>query len=568
MTITENDLKMKKPSNRRDFISFLGKATLGAVLVPPFLESCGNHNNQISHRPLTEEEINDLKKLVIEGLPPTDIDDVVLARGLDSDVLIRWGTPINESETFGFNNDFTCFIPIEEGVEDDGLLWVNHEYVDTLFITGYNRSTDPRPRKKEDVDREMKEVGGSIIRVKKIDGKWTFIPDDPLNRRIDGKTEIPFAWPEPIMGKRSAIGTLSNCSGGITPWGTILTCEENYEDFYGHAPGDFSAGYEVGRTWTGWDEVYPYPSEHYGWVVEVDPFTGEAKKHVSLGRCSHECATLKRLEDGRIVAYTGDDQKNEHIYKFISSKPDSLEEGTLYVADTENGIWLSLDYESQPILQKHFSSQTEVLIRLRYAAKLLGATPQNRPEDIEIDPLTGHIFIALTNNKPKKDYHGEILKIKERDGCYDALEFEAETLIAGGKETDFSCPDNLAFDMSGNLWFTCDMSSGDMNNLLKPQYWPFKNNSLHVLIRHGEDAGKIIRVVSAPIQAELTGPWFSPDNKTLFLSVQHPGEKTNDLDHPTSTWPHDGDNIPKPSVITIEGPLLDKLNRLQELVEG
>lgn len=557
-------MKKTKRTSRRDFVHFFGKVAVASILVPPFLESCGNHNNRINGGTLTEEDREQLNDLLLEGISPTSRDDVVLSRGLNSRVLIRWGTPINETEKFGINNDFTCFIPMEEGVDDDGLLWVNHENISPFFISGLQRD-EIRPRRKQDVDEERKHVGGSIIRVKKIDGQWTFIPDDPLNRRIDATTEIPFNWPHPIDGSDKAIGTHSNCSGGITPWGTILTCEENYEDFYGYSPKDKVRPYGDGPSYYGWDDIYPLSPDHYGWVVEVDPLTGRAQKHVALGRFAHENATMKKLDDGRLVVYMGDDKENEFIYKFISSKPNSLTEGILYVADTENGRWMPLDYESQPALQREFPDQTEVLLRARRAARIMGATPQNRPEEIEIDPITGHVFVALTKNPSVGDYHGEIMKIKEDGNRYDALTFETETLATGGKESGFACPDNLTFDLSGNLWFTCDISSGSMNKLRYPQYWSFKNNGLFVLIRHGEEAGKIIQVASAPIEAEFTGPWFSPDHKTLFLSVQHPGSKTTNLNRPTSTWPHDGDGLPKSSVITIEGPLIDKLNHLAEM---
>ena len=154
---------------------------------------------------------------------------------------------------------------------------------------------------------------------------------------------------------------------------------------------------------------------------------------------------LYQLEDKRVVAYTGDDKNNEHLYKFISSKPGSLKEGTLYVADTINGKWIALDWENQPLLKDKFKDQTEVLIRAREAAKLLGATALNRPEDIEIDPITGNIFVSLTNNTSKNDFHGAILKIEETNGKFDALTFKASTYKAGGEESGFSCPDNLAF---------------------------------------------------------------------------------------------------------------------------
>ncbi|MEL6989195.1 MAG: alkaline phosphatase PhoX, partial [Bacteroidota bacterium] len=172
----------------------------------------------------------------------------------------------------------------------------------------------------------------------------------------------------------------------------------------------------------------------------------------------------------------------------------------------------------------------------------------------------------LTNNSNKYDYHGSILKIEEDNGDFDALSFKASTYMAGGEANGFSCPDNLAFDLAGNLWITSDMSGSAMNKEDGP-YMPFKNNSLFVIPRQGEDAGKVIRVASAPRDAELTGPWFSPDGKTLFLSVQHPGEQTRDLNNPTSKWPFDEDNIPKPAVVAITGDLIEKMNKLNQ-IEG
>lgn len=561
---------MTKNIKRREFISFLGKASLGAILAPQFLTSCGNTTTPTETNILSEEDVKRLKNITLEGLLPSDKDDLLLAKGLNYHPIVKWNDKLNDTDTFGFNNDFTCFIPLDENNPKDGLLWVNHEYVDPLFVSGFVYSDDDNPlvnHTKEQVDKEMYNVGGSIIRIKEENGVWKVVQNDPLNRRITAKTNIKFNWNFPIKGKNEAIGTLANCSGGITPWNTFLTCEENYDNFYGETQYDENNNpTHKSSKYYGWEKYYNNPPEHYGWVVEVDPKTGVAQKHIALGRCSHECCTLYELADKRIVAYTGDDKNSEHLYKFISSKPSSLKEGTLYVADTVNGKWLALDWENQPKLKAKFKDQTEVLIRVREAAKILGATELNRPEDIEIDPITGNIFVSLTNNKPKKDYHGSILKIEETNGQFDALTFTASTYKAGGTANGFSCPDNLAFDMAGNLWMTSDMSGGSMNRADKP-YMPFKNNSLFVIPRYGKDAGKVIRVASAPRDAELTGPWFSPDGKTLFLSVQHPGEQTKDINNPTSTWPFDEDNIPKPAVVAIQGDLIEKMNHLN-ILEG
>ena len=561
---------MSKTTNpgRRKFISFIGKASLGAVAIPPFLTSCGSTTTPAeSFNQMDEATLKKLKDLVVESLQASDKDDLLLAGGMDYHTVVKWGDAISDNDTFGFNNDFTCFIPLDEDNPKDGLLWVNHEYVNPLFVSDFNarQYDDPKAhRTQEQVDKEMYSVGGSIVRVREQNGKWSVVKNDPHNRRITSQTPIALNWDSPIKGKTTVMGTNSNCSGGITPWNTFITCEENYNSCFGETVYDENNVASKEASWYGWEQFYDYPPEHYGWVVEIDPKTGSAQKHIALGRCAHECCTLYELADKRVVAYTGDDKNNEHLYKFVSSVPGSLKEGTLYVADTDNGKWLSLDWETQPILKEKFKDQTEVLIRVREAAKLLGATELNRPEDIEIDPITGNVLVSLTNNYSKNDYYGSILKIEETDGAFDSLTFKASTFLAGGEESGFSCPDNLAFDLSGNLWITSDMSGSAMNKADGP-YMPFKNNSLFVVPRYGKDEGKVIRVASAPRDAELTGPWFSPDGKTLFLSVQHPGEQTRDLENPTSKWPFDEDNIPKPAVVAIQGDLIDKMNQLSQI---
>ena len=554
----------RKKYSRKKFITFLGKVTLGATIIPPFLISCGNTSIPIKLGELSNEQLERLKKLSLQGLNPTDEDDLILTKGLNYHTIVKWNDKISFEDTFGFNCDFTCFIPLDPKNPNDGLLWVNHEYINPLFVSGYNYRDPKQSKTKQQVDKEMYNVGGSIVRIRKENAKWKIVHNDPHNRRITAKTPMKLNWDKPIKGKTTAIGTLANCSGGITPWNTFLTCEENYDSYYGDTEYDEKNNPTKTASRYGWDSFYDYPPEHYGWVVEIDPKDGMAKKHIALGRFAHECCTLFQLDDNRIVAYTGDDKSDEHLYKFVSSKPNSLKEGTLYVADVVNGKWLALDWENQAILKSKFKNQTEVLIRAREASKLLGATELNRPEDIEIDPITGNIFVSLTNNKIKGDYHGSILKIEEENGEFDSLNFNASTYIAGGEKSGFSCPDNLAFDFSGNLWITSDMSGFSMNKIDGP-YMPFKNNSLFVIPRYGNEAGKVIRVASAPRDAELTGPWFAPDGKSLFLSVQHPGEQTTDLNNPTSKWPFDEDKIPKPSVVAITGDLIEKMNNLKEI---
>ena len=504
---------------RRDFLTFLGVSGVMATLPSDLLAKA--------------------KRYPLPSLVPAKIDKLLTVEGLDSKILIRWGDKLNSEEKFGFNNDYIAFHALEK---DKGILWVNHEYVDPRYIRGLDRT-------KMNVELEMKEVGGSLFEIEKHGGSWALVPDSSYNRRIDGTTRIPFAWDEQIAGSESAMGTLSNCAGGFTPWGTILTAEENYDMFYGDVD---RKGSTLTTSEMKWDKFYPENKpQHYGWIVEVNPKSGKAKKLVSLGRCAHECAAVTRGKDGKIVAYTGDDTINEHLYKFVSDSSDSLERGKLYVANLEKGEWISLQIDEQPVLKKNFKNQTDIQIYMREAAKMVGATPLDRPEDIEFDPLTGNVLVSLTNNKPAGNYYGKILKIVESDPS--SLRFQHDTFLSGGKDIGFACPDNMVFDKKGNLWFTSDMSDRDMN---QGPYAGLGNNGLFVFVRSGEQAGRVIRVAQAPNDAEFTGPCFSPDYKTLFLSVQHPGEGGSP-ERPTSTWPDGG--TPKSSVVMLSGPTLDRI---------
>ena len=518
--------------SRREFLKFMGRSMAVAGLARPALSAAAGAT---PFRPVA---------------PGTD-DEVVLAEGLEYEILVSWGEPINsKGERFGFNNDYTAFFPID-GNPRDGLLWVNHEEV----LSGYFASPrDPGLKSREDIEREVLEVGGSIIRISNSGSRWRMVRDDRYNRRIDATTRIPLISTEPVAGVSEAVGTLGNCAGGTTPWQSLLTCEENFHFFYGDV--SFEGGQRVHEkdSIIGWERYLDYPPEHYGWVVEVDPFTGAAHKLTALGRFAHEGATVTRARDGRPVVYMGDDKTDEHIYKFIAAEPDSLKRGVLYAADTNRGRWLPLSVDADVLLQRAFSTQTELLIRTREAAKLVGATPQDRPEDIEIDPHTGAVLVSLTKH-PERPY-GSILKLVEQDNDPGALAFTASAFLAGGPENGFACPDNLVFDPRGNLWFCTDVSS---HELYQPPYDPFGNNSLFHVPMSGPHAGLPLRVASAPPGAELTGPTFSPDGRTLFLSVQHPGENSASADLLSSHWPDGGASLPRPGVICISGPLLDEL---------
>ena len=525
-----------KNKNRREFLKFMGKNGVSIGLMP-FLNACQTLGLKTSPP--------------ISPISSSSEDDLVLSPGLNWQTVITWDTPLNQKgERFGFNCDYIAFSRLSD---QEAYLWVNHESPNPLFVSNYKKGGK---RTRQQIIAEQMSVGGSIVKIKKTTMGWELVYNDPLNRRIDGRQKIAFANGESIKGQKEAVGTLGNCAGGYTPWGTIITCEENYHDYYGENVKTRYSFEKVSSQSFGWDAFFSYPAEHYGWCVEVNPLTGHTVKHTSLGRYAHECATVTQAKDGRIVVYSGDDKNDECIYKLISHNQNSINKGDLYVADIENGRWLSLQLEEQPLLKKYFNNQLEVLTYTRFAAHEVGATALDRPEDIEIDPMTGHVYITLTNNKPKGNFHGSILKIMEKDNDPTSLEFEAKTFLAGGEMTGFSSPDNMVFDKKGNLWLTNDISGKELN---RPPYSTFRNNGLFYIPLNGFHAGEVFQVASAPNDAELTGPCFSDDYKTLFLSVQHPGETSKSLNELTSHWPEGSQNLPKPTVVSISGPALDKL---------
>lgn len=536
-------------TDRRDFIKFLGRS-LGGATVGSLLASCASRAPVPTGLSKGFQDAEWLDRLSLE---PVVKDELTLATGLSSEVLLIEGQPISKNLFFGANNDYTQFLPFK-GQSNDGLLWVNHEAYYPLFVSGFDSKAGGR-RTIEQIKKEIQVVGGAIVRIRKgQSGKWELVANDKLNRRITGETRIPFAWNEPIAGSKFAYGMVGNCAGGYTPWGTILTCEENYQDFHGEVK--FEDGKRT-RTFgrVEFERVLTKTEpEHYGWVVEVNPLSGAAKKLIALGRFAHEGATTWLAPDGRVVVYTADDADQKCLYKFISDKAGSVETGTLYVANFEKGRWVSLAYSEQPVLREKFKDQTEVLIRCREAAALLGGTPLDRPEDVEIDPVSKAVLVTATNSKTKKNYFGHVIKLEEEGSNPLSLNFVSSTFVSGGPQSGLACPDNLAFDRSGNLWLSSDLSGKFIGT---EPYKFFGPNALFYIPMSGPKAGTLIRVANAPVDAELTGPCFSPDGRTLFLAVQHPGETSKSLDQLTSRWPTG--QVPRSGVVAISGPTLDAL---------
>jgi uncharacterized protein len=525
-------------------------------------------------------------------IEPSDKDELLLPEGFKYEIIRSSGDPLGGGLTYGDHNDFVAYFPTDtlEGGNnsEDGILWVNHEYINPIFWSGYTNPKGQTKKTKQQIAREKAGVGGSIFRVKKQGDSWGFVEDDELNRRIDATTPMSVTGPaagSPEMqmeGKSEVIGTFANCSGGVTPWNTVLTCEENFQDYYGQrtdAQGEPGQGtddspepLEIAATYRWLDDPESaQPPEHYGWIVEIDPFDPESKprKHTWLGRIRHENAAINVTDSGKVVVYTGHDEEDRSIYKFVSSgtyDPDDreanfylLSDGMLYVADFANGRWVDLDFENNPLFRDNgYKSQAEVLVRTIDAATLEDpdtkapiGTPLDRCEDIEVHPDTGQVYVALTNNELHGNFYGQIIRLTEKYNNPEAEGFTYEVFAAGGPQTGFASPDNLMFDANGNLWVINDISSDKLNAGI---YTTFKNNGAFVMpagIDEGVSGGDVFQFASGPVQAELTGPSFTPDGKTLFLAIQHPGEESESSDNPTSTWP--GGDEPKSSLVAITG---------------
>lgn len=541
--------------NRRKFLTYVGSGMAALAVASTGLPVLAKAKaDPVPGKAPRQEwfQLPEKKGVRFTPILPTDADELVLPQGYTYDVIAAYGDRINKAgDTFGFNNDFTCYIPLQ-GSNTHGLLWVNHEYSSEIFVHGKKENGSYM---KKQIEQLLYVQGGSIIEVKQVDGKWKMITDSRYNRRITGLT--PFQLTGAAKGSRAVNGattvqgTFANCSGGITLWNTILSCEENFE-------------------YTARDAALD--PTHYGWVIEVDPFDSQfaVRKHTALGRFNHENTAMGLSKDGRIVVYMGDDKTDACVYKFVSKgKYDAakdrensrlLEEGTLYAADMSKGAWIPITVEAvrkkamekknEAMLAK-FTSQADVLVHVHEAAIFLGATPTDRPEDVEIHPDDHSLYIAHTNNSKHGNIHGHITRFIETDHDLGALTFDFEIFAAGGRQSGFSAPDNLTFDGENNLWTVTDISSSKLN---KGVYQSFMNNGVFVIPTSGERMGDAFQFASAPVEAELTGPWFTPDEKTLFLAVQHPGEETKDPAQPTSKWPHrPGDHIPRPAVVAIRG---------------
>jgi secreted PhoX family phosphatase len=543
----------------------------------------------------------------LEGLLPVadTVDEFRAAPGLDSDILITWGDPVvtgapafdvnaqtaaAQAMQFGYNADYTAIFEFDDGY----LLCVNHEYTNGPEM--FPNYPDPTIALVADlqpyVDIELAAHGVSVVRLSRTGAKFSVVAD-AANRRLTANTTYKLSGPGvAVLGTDSVVGMLNNCAGGVTPWGTLLTCEENFNQYFANvstcpdpvAVADHEVyGLPAGASERGWERVYPNrfdtavaPREawKFGYVVEIDPTDPNSVpvKHTALGRTKHEAANTWIALDGRVVVYSGDDERFQYLYKFVTDgmyDPNNraanltlLESGTLYVGRFDadgTGTWLPLVYAGNEAFWNGagFMSQGDICVHTRQAATAVGATKMDRPEDVEVNPVTGAVYMALTNNTQRadpgkapvdaanprpKNKHGHIIEMVEAGGDHAATTFtwdifmlcgfgdQAANLVASpdaatsvestyfagwtGPSTIISCPDNLAFDQAGNMIVGTDGAPSPAN----------VNDGVFVVPTAGAYRGRLVQLAAVPAGAECTGPFLSADDRTMLVAVQHPGE--------------------------------------------
>lgn len=539
-----------------------------------------------------------------ESVPAQVTDEVIVPKGYTAKVLTAWGDPVSNGPVFmqdasnsaaeqalqiGMHHDGLVYFPLIGSQR--GLLVQNHEYTDDglLFPDGVANWNEEKTRK------SLNAHGVSVVEVRRTSGGWQVQRPSHFGRRITGLTPIEIGGPaagdprfvtsEDPTG-RLVLGTLNNCAMGFTPWGTYLACEENFNGYfrkngpqtplesrYGITPGGF------GYLWHTTDKRFradeePNEPNRFGWVVEIDPFKPHSTpvKRTALGRFKHEGAAVQVARNGRVVVYSGDDERNEYIYRYVSNLPwrvaraqgiNPLDDGILYVAkfhDNGAGEWLPLTPENPKLAGW---SLNDILIDTRGAADAVGATMMDRPEWIDTFPKDLAGIVTLTNNNRRgsnppsvnnpdgstsagsarppvdganpraiNDY-GHIIRWFHRQDwteptfgwdifvlCGDSADPAHGSTIVGDK---YGSPDGIYVDPSNRLWVQTDVSSSTIDS---GSYAGFGNN---VMLAVDPETRETRRFLVGPALSEVTGVMMTPDEKTMFVGIQHPGERPDDL---------------------------------------
>lgn len=568
-------------------------------------------------------------------------DGIIVPEGYTAKAFLPWGTPLTGSypafladasnsgseqeQQVGMHHDGMHFFPIDQrnGATDsaEGLLVFNHEYIDNNLI--HPNGIDTLPRIADQVRKEIAAHGVTVAHIQRqANGDWSLVANSPFNRRITGATPMELAGP--VRGSSKVVtkysldgsrtrGTLNNCGNGFTPWGTYLTCEENWAGYFVNTDAEqprehsrYGVSDDNGRYY--WETATPaadgyqrfnasavgasaeedYRNEPntFGWIVEIDPFNPDSvpQKRTALGRFGHEGVIFGKLEEGQpVVVYSGDDSTFEYIYKFVSSAPyykntaggHLLNDGILYVArfnEDGSGEWLPLDINNADFAAKAaaagvtFTDQADVLINTRLAADVAGATKMDRPEWGAVHPETGEVYFTLTNNSRRTEAEvdaanpraenstGHIIRWNERESQA-ATAFDWDIFLLAGDvgtttpgtelvldaDNHLASPDGLWFDANGLLWIQTDMSGSQQGE------GPYGNNQMLVA---DPVTRQIKRFLVGPHDCEVTGITATPDMKTLFVNIQHPGDRSTP-DSFTSHWPDGGASRPRSATVVI-----------------
>ena len=572
-------------------------------------------------------------------------DAVVIANGYSAQVLAPWGTPLNDmaqewqsdgsntaldqANSVGQNHDGMYFYPLNES-STDGLLCINHEYIQQAALHPDGASVDPTSglrNSAEEIRKEINAHGISVVRVQLMDGSWQVIKNDEHNRRFTAASEMMIAGPlsghaelvTPFSptGERTR-GTSNNCGNGFTPWGTYLTCEENWPGYFVNKGELTEQQQRIGISTSGgrygWEDLAGDESEQesefarfnitptgntsredyrneangYGFIVEIDPHDPQsvAVKRTALGRFRHEGCAYGKVEEGKPIAfYSGHDARFEYIYKFVSEalwdpadadRSDRLtvgakymDKGILYVARfSEDGIghWLALTLDGETkaggTLGDHFDSLAEIILNTAGAADLVGATPMDRPEWTTVDPISGTVYLTLTNNTKRDEVNVANPRVNNKFGhiirwndSQDSNEFSWDIFVFGApsdgaddinmsgltESNEFACPDGLAFDARGILWVQTDNSGAmevkDKTNdqMLAVIPTNLVDASGEADIIHADNQNELRRFFVGPNGSEITGLTFTADQKNCFLNVQHPGNWPYSMDATAET---------------------------------
>ena len=553
-------------------------------------------------------------------------DTITTAPGYSSQVLLRWGDPLfpdspafdpfnqsadSQKRQFGYNCDFLAFFPLPlEGPVNSkhGILTVNHEYTNPeIMFPLYNVNSVTRNQ----VDVQLAAHGLTVVEIERRDDRWVHHRRSRFNRRITAETAIQISGPaagadllKTSFDSTGALsfGMLNNCGGGKTPWGTLLTAEENFNQYFANntslSTSDPRRAIHTRyglpdraseRRWELFHDRFDLAKEpnepfRFGFVVEVDPYDTQSmpKKRTALGRLKHEAATTVLSRNRLAVVYTGDDERFDYVYKFVSNKRFSrtnrranlrlLDDGILFVAkfrDDGTGEWIPMLAGVGALANWTIE---DILINTRGAADLVGATRMDRPEDIEVNPVNGKVYAVMTNNtnrgtsgRPGIDganpravnQHGHIIEISEDGRDHAARTFTWDIFILAGdpantsggvpffagfnpaRVSPLSSPDNITFDSRGNLWIATDGQPGTLQ----------KHDGIYAVPTEGGDRGFVRQFLSSVIASETASLELTPNDETLFVSIQHPGEGST-FENPSSTFP-DGATPPRPSVVAV-----------------